>query len=90
MTTATKDDYRVQQPIIGRLVEELDPGYVAEFRPSNDPVSLEMRVIDPKTGEALYASSGFWRYGAIADKSPDEIRQLLRSWGAGRQKIQNP
>jgi hypothetical protein len=90
MPIAAKDDYRVQQPRIKRLVEELDQGCVAEFKTNDNPKSLEMRVIDLKTGDLLYTSVGFWPYSTLADNSDEGIKNLLRSWGAGKHKGPEP
>lgn len=77
---AAKDDYRVQQPRLERLAKELTPGCEVHFSPEENPMFLEMRVDHAETGAVLYISHGDWRYSQIADKSDEELKQLLRSW----------
>jgi hypothetical protein len=85
MHIAAKDDHRVQQPRIAGLVQELNPGSVAEFDAKTDPnFQVVMKAIDGKTGDKLYASQGHWRYPNFADMTDEEIKALLRSWGAGK------
>jgi hypothetical protein len=86
-----KDGHRVQQPRIAGLAQELNPSSVVEFDPKTNPqFRVEIKVIDGKTGEKLYASRGHWRYPNFADMTPERIKGLLRSWGAGKQQDRNP
>src|SRR5260370_13966839 len=81
--STTKDDYRIQQARLERLAKELSPGCKVHFDPDKPPTWVRMRVDDPNTGTILMLSSGDWHVSEIADKTDDEIRQLMRSWSGG-------
>ena len=81
---AGKDDYRVQQARLERLVKELAPGCGVHFDPDRVPSFVRMRVDDPNTGAILMVSSGDWHISEIADKSDEEVKQLLRTWSGGK------
>jgi len=80
---AGKDDYRVQRARLERLAKELAPGCDVHFDPDHIPSFVRMRVDDSNTGAILMVSSGDWHVSEIADKSDDELKQLLRAWGGG-------
>ncbi len=79
-----KDNYQFQQARLERLAKELSPGCKVHFDPDKPPTWVRMRVDDPNTGTILMLSSGDWHVSEIADKTDDEIRQLMRSWSGGR------
>jgi len=79
-----KDNYRFQQARLKRLANELSPGCAVHFDPDRPPTWVRMRVDDPSTGTILMVSSGHSHVSEIADKSDDEIRQLMRVWSGGR------
>jgi hypothetical protein len=82
--TYDKDNYRVQQARLERLAKELAPGCEVHFDPDKPPTWMRMRVDDPNTGAILMLSSGDWHVSEIADKTDDEIRQLMHSWSGGK------
>ena len=79
-----KDDYRVQRARLERLVKELAPGCEVHFNPDSVPSYMRMRVDDPRTGAILLVSSGDWHISEIADKSDEELKNLLRTWSGGK------
>lgn len=79
-----KDDHRVQQARLKRLAGELAPGCEVHFDPGRVPSFVRMRVDDPTTGTILIVSSGDWHVSEIADKSDEEVKQLLKSWSGGK------
>lgn len=81
---STKDDYRVQQSRLERLAKELAPNCEVHFDPDSVPSYVRMRVDDPDTGAILLVSSGDWHVSEIADKSDDELKNLLRAWSGGK------
>ena len=79
-----KDDYRVQQARLEKLAKELAPGCKVYFDPERVPTYVRMRVDDSTTGTILMVSSGDWHVTQIADKSDNEVKNLLRAWSGGR------
>jgi hypothetical protein len=79
-----KDDILVQQSRLERLTKELAPGCRVYFDPDRAPTFIRMRADDPTTGAILVTSSGDWHVTEIADKSDDEVTQLLKSWSGGK------
>jgi hypothetical protein len=79
-----KDDYRIQQARLERLAKERAPGCEVHFDPDKVPAYVRMRVEDSATGAILIVSSGDWHISQIADKSDQEITQLLRAWSGGK------
>jgi hypothetical protein len=82
--TYDKDNYRIQQARLERLAKELAPGCDVYFDPDSPPTWVRMRVDDPHTGAILMVTSGDWHLTVVADKTNDEIRQLMHSWSGGR------
>jgi hypothetical protein len=81
---ADKDDYRVQRRRIERLVAESEPAGMVHWDESRVPTFINLRVDHPLTGAILIVSAGDWHVSEIADKTDDELRQLLRAWSGGR------
>ncbi len=81
---ADKDDYRFQRARLERLIAELAPGSVVKWNESRVPTWIRLRVDDPITGAILIVSSGDWHVSEIADKSDDQVRQLLKAWSGGK------
>jgi hypothetical protein len=79
-----KDDFLVQQERLARLAKKLAPGCEIHFDPDRVPTFVRMRVDDPSTGAILIVSSGDWHVSEIADKSDNDITQLLKSWSGGK------
>ncbi len=79
-----KDDYQVQQARLERLAKELSPGCEVRFDPDKPPTWVRMRVDDPNTGTILMLSSGDWHVSEFADKTDNEIKQLMRAWSGGK------
>lgn len=78
------DDYRVQRARLEQLAKELSPGCEVHFDPDRVPTYVRIRVDDPVTGAILLVSSGDWHVSEIADKSDDELKQLLKAWSGGK------
>jgi len=83
-THRQKDTYRFQQARLERLAKELSPDCEVHFDPDRPPTWVRMRVDDPNTGAILMVSSGDWHVTEIADKSDDEVKQLMRAWSGGK------
>ena len=66
------------------MANELAPGCEVHFDPERVSAYVRMRVDDPKTGTILMVSSGDWHVSVIADKSDEEVKQLLRAWSGGK------
>jgi hypothetical protein len=79
-----KDDFRVQQARLERLAKELAPGCAVLFDSDRVPTFVRMRADHPVTGAILIVSSGDWHVSEIADKTDDQLKELLRSWSGGK------
>jgi len=79
-----KDDYVIQRARIERLAKEMSPNCLVEFDPDNPPTWIKLRITHAPTGTILAVSSGDWHVTEIADKSDDQLRALIKSFGAGR------
>jgi hypothetical protein len=77
--TAPAEDQK-QRNRIKQLAEELSPGCTVQFDP--DSMWIRFRVI--KSGLILISSSGELHASEWADKSDDEIRNLLHSVSGGK------
>ncbi len=81
---AEKDDPRIQQERIERIVKEMERNAVVTFYCDATPGSLRWKVTHEPSGTVLLESSGDWMASEVADKSDNHLKDLLTSLSAGR------
>jgi hypothetical protein len=71
-----KDPVEFQEKRITELLKERAPGKEIRFRERVGMISFLIK--DLATGTVLLDTSGEWEPSVLADKSPDELWELIR------------
>jgi hypothetical protein len=74
---ADKDNYLIQRKRLERLINEMEPHGAVHWDESRSPHFLRLRVDHPKMRIVLVETSGDWPVSEIADKSDDQVRELI-------------
>jgi hypothetical protein len=81
-TAVVNKETASQRTRVDRICRELVPGCEVRFSPSRNLVNFYVR--DGFSGIHLTEGSGDWDPSELADKSDDELRDLVRRFSNGK------
>lgn len=76
-TKRQEETYQYQRDRIVRIVSELEPGAVVEFDEAS--TMIRFRIRNPLLDINLTNASPHWLPSELADKSDDDLRQLIKN-----------
>lgn len=79
---AEKDKPEIQQARLRRLLQEMQPGYVMAFK--NEASTFLNFRIDNEKGHPVGVLKGDYHSSVIADKSDEQVKEIIQSVIRGR------